>query len=211
MFPKEHHLQKMAVIVWCYTGDPQKAEQVFKPIREVAPAAIDFAGPIPFPTLQSMFDALYPPGLQWYWNADFVTDLSDKAIDHHIQYAKQLPTAHSTMHLYPINGAAQKVGKSETAWGYRDANFVQVIVGVDPDPANNDRMIAWSKEYWRALHPFSAGGGYVNMMMDEGQERVRAAYRDNYSRLAKVKAKVDPQNLFRLNQNIRPADGKNGR
>ncbi|RPI91005.1 MAG: FAD-binding oxidoreductase [Chloroflexi bacterium] len=205
MFPQEHHLKKMAVVVWCYTGDQKKAEQVFKPIREVAPAAMDFAGPIPLPALQSMFDGLYAPGLQWYWNADFVNDLSDEAIDLHIQYAKQLPTVHSTMHLYPINGAAQGVDKKDTAWSYRDANFVQVIVGVDPDPANNERMIAWSKEYWRTLHPFSAGGGYVNMMMDEGQERVKAAYRDNYARLAQVKAKYDPQNLFRLNQNIKPA------
>jgi len=97
------------------------------------------------------------------------------------------------------------VDKKDTAWSYRDANFIQVIVGVDPDPANNERMIAWSKEYRRALLPFSAGGGYVNMMMDEGQERVRAAYRDNYARLEQVKAKYDPQNLFRLNQNIQPA------
>jgi len=205
MFPQEHHLKKMAVVVWCYTGDLGKAEQVFKPIREVAPAAMDFAGPIPLPALQSMFDGLYPPGLQWYWNADFVTDLSDEMIDHHIRYAKQLPTVHSTMHLYPINGAAHRVDKKDTAWSYRDANFVQVIVGVDPDPANNERTIAWSKEYWRTLHPFSSGGGYVNMMMEEGQERVMAAYRDNYARLAQVKAKYDPQNLFRLNQNIKPA------
>ena len=205
MFPQEHHLKKMAVVVWCYTGDPQKAEQVFKPIREVAPAAMDFAGPIQLPALQSMFDGLYSPGLQWYWNADFVTDLSDETIDLHIRYAKQLPTVHSTMHLYPINGAAHRVDKKDTAWNYRDANFVQVIVGVDPDPANNERMIAWSKEYWRTLHPFSAGGGYVNMMMDEGQERVRDAYGDNYARLPQVKAKYDPQNLFRLNQNIKPA------
>jgi FAD/FMN-containing dehydrogenase len=206
MFPKEHHLKKMAVITWCYTGDMDQVEQVFKQIREIAPAAMDFAGPIPLPTLQSMFDGLYPPGLQWYWNADYVTDLSDEVIDHHIRYAKQLPSVHSTMHLYPINGAARRVGNHETAWSYREANFVQVIVGVDPDPANNQRTIAWSKEYWRTLHPFSAGGAYVNMMMDEGQDRVKAAYRDNYPRLAKVKAKFDPQNLFRVNQNIRPAE-----
>lgn len=205
MFPQEHHLKKMAVIVWCYTGDPEQAEQVFKPIREVAPAAMDFVGQIPLPALQSMFDGLYPPGLQWYWNADYVTDLSDDAIEHHIHYAKQLPTVHSTMHLYPINGAAHGVGKNDTAWSYREANFVQVIVGVDPDPANNQRTIAWSKEYWRTMHPFSAGGGYINMMMDEGQDRIRAAYRDNYTRLAQVKAKYDPQNLFRVNQNIKPA------
>ena len=99
MFPQEHHLKKMAVITWCYTGEPEKAVQVFKPIREMAPAAMDFAGPIPLPALQSMFDGLYPPGLQWYWNADFVTDLTDEAIDLHRQYARQLPSVHSTMHL----------------------------------------------------------------------------------------------------------------
>ena len=203
MFPKEHHLKKMAVITWCYTGDLEKADQVFKPIREIAPAAIDFAGPIPLPALQSLFDGLYPPGLQWYWNADFVTDLSDEAIKLHVQYGNQLPSVHSTMHLYPINGAAHRMGKNDTAWSYREANFVQVIVGVDPDPANNSRIIAWSKEYWRTMHSFSSGGAYVNMMMDEGQERVKAAYRDNYERLAQIKAKYDPQNLFRVNQNIK--------
>jgi hypothetical protein len=109
------------------------------------------------------------------------------------------------MHLYPINGVAHRVSKVDTAWSYREANFVQVIVGVDPDPANNPRIIAWSKEYWQKMHPYSSGGAYVNMMMDEGQERVRAAYRDNYTRLAQIKAKYDHQNLFRVNQNIKPA------
>ena len=205
MFPQEHHLKKMAVVTWCYTGNLEQAEQIFKPIREVAPPAMDFAGPIPIPALQSMFDGLYPPGLQWYWNADFFTDLSDEVVELHVQYADQLPSVHSTMHLYPINGAAHRVGKSDTAWSYREANFAQVIVGVDPDPANNPRTIAWSKEYWRKMHPYSAGGAYVNMMMDEGQDRVKAAYRENFPRLAQVKAKYDPQNLFRVNQNIKPA------
>lgn len=205
MFPAEHHLKKMAVVTWCYTGDLAAAEEAFRPIRAVAPPAIDFAGPIPLPTLQSLFDGLYPPGLQWYWNADFVTDLSEEAIQLHLQYARQLPSVHSTMHLYPTNGAAHRVGRNDTAWSYREANFAQVIVGVDPDPANNARTIAWSKEYWRALHPHSAGGAYVNMMMDEGQERVMASYRDNYPRLTQIKATYDPHNLFRVNQNIRPA------
>lgn len=205
MFPTEHHLKKMAVVTWCYTGDPARAEEVFEPIRAIAPAAIDFAGPIPLATLQSLFDGLYPPGLQWYWNADFVTELSDAAIALHVQYGRQLPSVHSTMHLYPINGAAQRVGRNDTAWSFREANFAQVIVGVDPDPANNPRIVAWSKEYWRKLHPHSAGGAYVNMMMDEGQERVAAAYRDNYARLAQIKARYDPSNIFKLNQNIKPA------
>jgi FAD/FMN-containing dehydrogenase len=204
MFPAEHHLKKMAAITWCYTGDLEEAEQLFEPIRTLAPLAMDFAGPIPLPALQSMFDGLYPPGLQWYWNADFFTELSDEVIHLHVENCTRLPTVHSTMHLYPINGAAHRVGEKDTAWSFREANFAQVIVGVDPDPANNERMIQWSKAYWRALHPHSAGGAYINMIMEEGPDRVQAAYRHNYPRLARIKAKYDPNNLFRVNQNINP-------
>ncbi|WP_349607595.1 FAD-binding oxidoreductase [Cupriavidus sp. DF5525] len=203
-FPDAVHLQKMCAVVWCYTGPLDEAEARFQPIRDAMPPAVDFAGPIPWPVLQSLFDGLYPPGLQWYWKADFVSDLSDKAIDLHIKYAQQLPTMHSTMHLYPINGAAHRAGRNDTAFSYRDANFASVIVGVDPDPANNDRMTQWAKDYWLALHPYAAGGGYINMMMDEGNDNVKAAYRDNYARLAEIKRKYDPKNLFRVNQNIRP-------
>jgi hypothetical protein len=205
MFPAEHHLKKMCAVTWCYTGDLGKADEVFKPIRQFSPPAMDFAGPIPFPALQSLFDGLYPTGLQWYWKTDFFQELSDKTIDLHLKYGERLPSPHSTMHLYPINGAAQRVGKGDTAFSSREANFAEVIVGVDPDPANNPRLMQWAKDYWLALHPFSAGGGYVNMMMDEGEDTVKAAYRDNYEHLAQAKRMYDPDNLFRVNQNIRPA------
>jgi FAD/FMN-containing dehydrogenase len=205
-FPEQYHGQKMCAIVWCYTGDLAQAEERFAPIRAFGTPAIDVAGPIPWPVLQQLFDGLYPPGLQWYWKADFFTDLNDRAIELHAKYAEQLPTMHSTMHIYPINGAVHDVGLGETAFTYRDANFAEVIVGVDPDPANNERMIAWARNYWLALHPYSAGGGYINMMMDEGQDNVHAAYRENYDRLAKIKAQYDPNNLFRMNQNIVPAE-----
>jgi FAD/FMN-containing dehydrogenase len=205
-FPAEHHMKKMCVICWCYTGDLAKAVEVFKPIRQFRPPAIDFAGPIPFPALNSMFDALYPKGLQWYWRADFFDEIKDEAIALHLKYAEQLPTPGSTMHLYPVNGAARRIGKSETAWNYRNANFSEVMVGVDPDPANNEKMTKWAKDYWAALHPYSLGGSYLNMVMDEGEDQVRAAYGDNYSRLEKIKAKFDPKNLFSINQNIKPAN-----
>ena len=96
-----------------------------------------------------MFDALYPPGLQWYWRADFVNEISDDAIAQHIRFGEALPTMHSTMHMYPINGAAARVGKNDTAWNYRDAMWAQVIVGVDPDPANKEKIISWTKELLR--------------------------------------------------------------
>ncbi len=203
-FPEQYHLQKMCAVVWCYTGDLADAEAAFEPIRKFSPPAIDFAGPIPYPALQSMFDALYPAGMQWYWRADFFNHYDDKAIDLHVKHGSELPTMFSTMHIYPINGAVQRVGSQDTAWSYRDANFAQVIVGVDPDPKNNEHLADWTKDYWLALHPFSAGGAYVNMIMDEGEERVKAAYRDNYPRLAQLKAKYDPHNFFHVNQNIKP-------
>jgi FAD/FMN-containing dehydrogenase len=144
--------------------------------------------------------------LQWYWKADFVKELDDEAIALHIKHGSELPTLHSTMHLYPINGAAHKTGNKETPWSYRDAVWSEVIVGVDPEPANKDRITAWAKSYWEALHPHGAGGAYINFMMDgEGEDRIRATYRDNYDRLARIKAKFDSKNFFRVNQNIRPA------
>jgi len=205
MFPTEHHGKKVAMICWCYSGDLAKADEVFKPIRKFLPPLMDYAGPIPFPVLQSLFDALYPPGLQWYWKADFFKELTDKAIDLHVKYGDRLPSGHSTMHIYPINGAAHRPKKEDMAFNFRDASFAEVIVGVDPDPKNNPRLMEWAKDYWLAMHPHSLGGGYINMMMDEGEDNVKNAYRDNFARLAKAKKTYDPGNLFRVNQNIKPA------
>jgi FAD/FMN-containing dehydrogenase len=203
-FPAHLHHKIMCGIVWCYTGPLDKAEEVFRPIRGFKAPAVDHVGPKPHTALQTMFDPLYPPGLQWYWKADFVNELSDEAIALHMKYCSEIPTMHSTTHFYPINGAAHRVGRNDTPWAYRDATWAQVIVGVDPDPANNDRIIAWAREYWNALHPHSAGGAYVNFMMEEGEDRIKATYRDNYERLVAIKNKYDPTNLFRVNQNIKP-------
>ena len=202
-FPEELHLKNMCGIVWCYTGPEEKADEVFAPVLEVGTPALHGVQAMPYPALQSAFDGLYPPGLQWYWKADFVNEISDEAIEQHMKYA-EMPTMHSTMHLYPVNGAAHKVGKNDTAFSYREANWAQVIVGVDPDPANNERTTSWTRSYWEALHPYSGGGAYVNMMMEEGQDRIRASYRDNYERLAAIKHEYDPTNFFRVNQNIKP-------
>jgi hypothetical protein len=109
------------------------------------------------------------------------------------------------MHMYPIDGAAHDVDPADTAWAYRDANWGSVFAGVDHDPANAPAITRWSIDYNEALKPYTAGGAYVNMIMDEGEERVRASYRGNYDRLARIKAEYDPDNLFRVNQNIKPA------
>jgi FAD/FMN-containing dehydrogenase len=206
-FPEELWGKKMCGVVWSYTGEDP--DEVFAPIRaEFGAPALDWVGPITHPALNAMFDGLYPAGDQWYWKADFVREIPDDAVDLHAAFAEQLPTWKSTMHLYPIDGVAGRVPKDATAWNYRDAKWGMVMVGVSPDPADNPAMIAWTRAYWAALHPYSAGGAYVNMMMDstdEGQDRVRASYGDHYERLAQIKATYDPTNLFRVNQNITPA------
>ena len=205
MFPQHLHMKMVCGIFWCGTGTAEQTEKATKPMRSVGTPVLDAIGPAPFPVAQSTFDGLYVTGLQWYWRADKFTELSDAAIAEHMEHGSKLPTMFSTMHLYPVNGAAQRVGKNETAYSFREAMFVEVIVGVDPDPANAGKITTWCKEYWEALHPYSAGGAYVNFMMDEGQDRVQAAFRDNYCRLAAIKKKYDPTNFFRVNQNIRPA------
>jgi len=206
-FPEELHFKKMCGIVWCYTGSREEADKILDPLRKLHPPAFEFFAPMPFPMLQGMFDGLYPPGLQWYWKADFVNELSDEAIALHIKHGSELPTLHSTMHLYPINGAAHRLRESDTPWAHRNANWSEVIVGVDPDPANRNHITEWARNYWTALHPFGAGGAYVNFMMDgEEEDRIQASYGTNYRRLGKIKAKYDPHNFFRVNQNI-PPDG----
>jgi len=203
-FPEHLHTKTMCGIIWCYSGPPEKAQKSLQPARDFSPPALELVGQMPFPALQTMFDALLPTGLQWYWSGDFLNELSDEAIATHIKYGSDLPTLLSTMHIYPIDGAVHRVGKDETAFSYRDANWSMVIGGIDPDPANKERITSWTKEYWKAVHPYSAGGAYVNFMMEEGQDRVKATYRGNYKRLLAVKKKYDPANLFRVNQNIKP-------
>jgi FAD/FMN-containing dehydrogenase len=159
---------------------------------------------MPYLALQSMFDALYPPGHQWYWRGDFLKEISDAAVEEHLKFGSQLPSLQSTMHLYPVDGFAGRVGREDTAFSYRDAKWSMVIVGVDPEPANATKITAWTKDYWAAVHPYSMGGAYVNFMMEEGADRIKATYRDNYQRLVAVKRQYDPTNFFHVNQNIKP-------
>jgi FAD/FMN-containing dehydrogenase len=204
-YPPELQGKAVCGVVWCYTGAAADADAVFKPVREFGPPLMHGVQPMPFTALQAAFDPLYPPGHQWYWRADFVKELSDGAIAEHERFGAATPTPQSTMHLYPIDGAAHRLQQGDTAFSYRDARWAEVMVGVSPDPQDAPKITAWTKAYWEALHPHSAGGAYVNMMMDEGDDRIRASYRGNYERLARVKRRYDPDNLFRVNQNIRPA------
>ena len=205
-FPSEIHLRKVCGVVWHYRGDADGAAREMAPLLDALPTPLlHGAQPMPHPAMQGAFDGLYPAGDQWYWRADFVREIPDAAVELHARFGAALPSVKSTMHLYPVDGAAHDVGSADTPWGYRDATWATVYAGVDPDPANAAATREWTVDYHEALHPYSAGGAYVNMMMDEGPDRVRASYRDNYERLARIKAAYDPDNVFRSTQNIPPA------
>ena len=206
-FPKEHWSKKMCVLLVSHNGPLAEGEKAVKAIRAALPKPIiDWAQPMPYAAIQAMFDPLYPKGLQWYWKGDFVKNLPDAAIDAHMAGAGKLPSVLSGMHLYPVDGAVHRQKGDATAWGYRDVAWSMVIYGVDPDPAKAPALKQWAQDYWNAVHPYNLPGAYANFMMDdEGEARVRAAYGGNYDRLAGVKKKYDPANLFRVNQNIRPA------
>ena len=200
--PEVRHGDTMFLVVACWAGPLDEGERVLKPFHDVAPVVAEFVGPMPYPALNSAFDALLPPGLQHYWKANFVTELTDEAIRAHLQHGPKVPVVNSTTHIYPINGACHRVAPDATAFAYRDANFAAVIAGMWPDPADNDANIRWVRDYYDAVAPQSERGGYVNFMADDDQDRVRDNYRGNYERLAQIKRKYDPGNLFHLNQNI---------
>ena len=204
MFPEELHGRKVCGIVWCHLGSPERAEQAFAPALAVGTPLLHGAGPLPYPALQSLFDPLIPPGLQWYWRGDFVRELPDEAIARHAEWGERMPPGLSLMHLYPVDGAVHDVAAHDTAFAHRDATWSAVYAGIDPDPANAPLIRNWTIDYWEATHPYSTGAAYVNFMMEEGDERVRATYRENYDGLVRVKGTYDPQNAFRINQNVAP-------
>ncbi len=200
--PEHLHGHTACAIVACYTGPMEQAEAAIKLIREAGPVALDLAGPIPYPALNSMFDALLPPGLHHYWKADFDADLSDEAIAIHHEHGSKVPNFLSLMHLYPLDGAVHDLANDATAFSYRDVRFAHIIAGIDTDPANMPAHRDWVRAYWSALHPHSAGGAYVNFLMEEGQDRIKTTYRANYPRLVDIKRTWDPNNLLHVNQNI---------
>jgi FAD/FMN-containing dehydrogenase len=206
-FPREHWGKKIVALIGCYNGSASDGEKAFAPVRSELPKAIvDWVGPMPFPALQSLFDPLMPKGMQWYWKGAYVKELSDNAIDVHLEYIGKSPSELSLMHLYPIDATVHKKASGDTAWNCRDANWSMVIAAIDPDPAKAADLKRWGRSYWEAVHPFTTGGAYVNFMMDdEGEGRLQKTYGENYARLQALKKKYDPANLFRVNQNIKPA------
>jgi FAD/FMN-containing dehydrogenase len=201
-FPEELHLRKVCGVAWTQAGEEET--DALREARSFGKPLLDGIAPLPLPMWNSAFDALYPPGDQWYWRGEFIREIPDEAIAVHTEYGAAMPTWKSTMHLYAIDGAASRVANDATAWSYRDAVWGGVFAGVDPDPANAGAIRDWARAYSDAIKPYGMGGGYVNFHMDE-PDRVRGMYGANYDRLARIKAQYDPDNVFRVNQNIAPA------
>ncbi|MEP3210738.1 MAG: FAD-binding oxidoreductase [Maribacter sp.] len=205
-FPKELHNKKVCGVVWCYTGPIEKAEEIFAPIRAFGPPILDWVSEMPMPALNGMFDDLYPTGMQWYWRAHYLKELSPECIQENIKHGSAVPNFHSTTHFYPIDGKVHETAQEDTAWANRDMRWVQVIVGVSPDPSEADKITNWCKAYHEGVASYAEGGAYVNFMMQEGQDRVKISYKGNYERLVQIKTTYDPTNFFHINQNIKPAD-----
>jgi FAD/FMN-containing dehydrogenase len=202
--PEDRHGEPFLIFVACWAGPVDKGEAALAPFHEVAPVVAEMVGPMPYPAINSAFDALVPAGLQHYWKANFVKELTDEAIAAHLEHGPKIPVVNSTVHIYPINGAVQDVAPDATAFAYRDANFATVIAGMWPDPADNDANIAWVRGFYEATAPLSEEGGYINFMAEDDRDRIRVNYKGNYDRLVETKRKYDPDNTFRINQNIRP-------
>lgn len=206
-FPSALWGRRTCALISCYNGSEEDGMRVMQTVRTALPEPLmDGMMQMPFVALQGLFDPLLPKGLQWYWKGDYVDELSDAAIAAHVEHGSMSPSELSLMHLYPIDGAAQDVDPDATAWGARRARWSMVIAGIDPDPAKTPELKRWASAYWAALHDHNKhGGAYINFMMeDEGEARLRAAYGSNYERLVAIKRRYDPDNLFRVNHNIRP-------
>jgi FAD/FMN-containing dehydrogenase len=205
-FPKEHWDKRACALIGAFNGPVADGQKLMASLLEKLPAPLfNWMGEMPWPAINGLFDPFFPKGLQWYWKGDFVKALSDEAIDVHIANALKAPTPFCLMHLYPIDGAVRRVAKDGTPWAARDASWSMVIAGISPDPNDAAALRTWGRGYWESIHPFNLEGAYVNFMdADEAEKRVELSYGDNYRRLSAIKAKYDPGNLFRVNQNIKP-------
>jgi FAD/FMN-containing dehydrogenase len=206
-FPQEAWGKRACAVIGAFNGPEDAGQRAIAPLLAQLPEPFfNWMSQMPFPAMQGLFDPFFPKGLQWYWKGDFVTDLSDAAIDTYVAESAKAPSELCLMHLYPIDGAVRRVARDATAWDARDARWSMVIAAIDPNPQQAGALTRWGRAYWDAVHAFNPGGAYVNFMMDdEGKDRVQASYGENYGRLAKVKQKYDPANIFHVNQNIRPA------
>ena len=190
-------------IAVCYAGEPGKADGLLRPLRNLGPEA-DAIQPISYQALQSAADDGFPAGQHHYWKSGFLTDINDALIDVLLDAVNTMPSSASGVGLQQLHGAAGRVDQSATAFPHRGNRYDCLILSQWPEPAHSEKNIAWTRGLFNALQPFLSSGVYVNNLGDEGDQRIRQAYAHNHDRLAALKTRYDPTNLFRHNQNIKP-------
>ena len=196
---------QVVALVPCYVGPSDEGERLLAPLRRFGSPIADTIAPIPYVAMQQTFDGSFPHGRLHYWKSGLASRLSDEVIVASVEYAKKVPSPHTVILFAELHGAYSRVGKADTAYFHRDLQYDAIILSSWTDPVNTQRNIDWTRELFAAWEPHLAGAAYVNDLGDEGEERARSAYGNNYTRLAALKAKYDPTNLFQMNQNIKPS------
>ena len=203
--PERAHGKPACVVLTCWSGPAGQDERVRARISAIGPVVGQHLERMPYPVINTLFDELLPFGLRHYWKGCFHDSLSDDAIGVHVRFGATVPTPQTATLLFPVDGACHRMGPADTAFTHRDATFAVGLGATWEHAADDEANIAWSRSYHEALQPTAMGGGYVNFTSDDDGSQVRANYRHNLPRLAQVKARYDPHNMFRLNQNIAPA------
>ncbi len=203
--PADVHGKEVVVFALLYAGDVAEGERLIAPLRTFATPVGEHVGPLPFCAWQAAFDPLLTPGARNYWKSHDFAELSDAAIDLMVDYARRLPSPECEIFIAHLDGAAGRVATEAMAFPHRDATFVLNVHGRWRNTDDDEGCIGWARRFFAAMAPHATGGVYVNFMTDDEQDRVRAAYGANYDRLAALKAKYDPDNLFQVNLNVKPA------
>jgi FAD/FMN-containing dehydrogenase len=207
-FPEEMHGKPVIIPAATYSGDPEEGERILQPLRALATPIADLSSTLPYATLQGLFDGFFPKGWLYYWKSLYLAGMEDDTISALIDYARNRPTPISLMALWHLEGgAASRVAADATAFGRRDHPYLLSLDTTWTDPSDTERSIAWTRDAWSDAQQYSSGGLYLNFagFGEEKEALVRAGYGSNYDRLTEIKAKYDPDNLFRMNNNIRPA------
>lgn len=192
-------------ITVCYSGSIEEGEDVLHRLRSFDAIIEDTVAPIDYLALQTAPDPGFPEGRQHYWKSGYLRDLSDDAIETLLGFVAEIPSPFSGIGLQQMSGVASRIDPTATAFAHRARQYDMLILSQWEDPTDSDQNIAWTRSLFEAMEPFLEDAVYSNNLGEEGEERVRAAFGDNYNRLATIKAKYDPSNLFQLNQNIKPA------
>ena len=205
--PEDVHGKLAVIIPYVYLGDGAEADELLKPIREFGESHGEFVGTHPWAGWQSGFDGLVLHGARNYWKSHQMNELSDDAIDTVIDFAAKMPSSECEVFIPHMEGAPSRVPVDETAFAFRDSPFVLNIHTRWRDPADDERCMLWARDFHKATQPYSYGV-YVNFLSDEGKDRVKDAYtKPTWDRLVTIKRKYDPNNFFRMNQNISPTNG----